>query len=106
MACGAYVPPGLHAAAEIQLARWFYFRSGVRYFFQHSNQRNATPDGDDISGQDNSAFAWNAGVGFETHGFQLNAALSNSFITAGPWFLSGNGGNKPLFTVVSAQYHW
>ncbi|NTW99113.1 MAG: hypothetical protein HGB35_04140 [Geobacteraceae bacterium] len=51
-----------------------------------------------------------AGVGFHFGSFNMDVALSNTFLTSGPYILSGNdgwdSGNGKLFALFSANYSW
>ncbi|MFU8804657.1 MAG: hypothetical protein ACNA8W_12660, partial [Bradymonadaceae bacterium] len=98
------IVPGLQLAADIHLTDWLYFRSGMQYFFGALSEREATPDGDDISTLSFSNFGWRAGLGLNIGNFSLDGAFAHGFLTSGPDFV---GGQAPgLFTMTSMSYRF
>ena len=92
--------PGFRIACEIELAEWFYFRSGVDYYYAFLS---SSPEAGGSQGTRSHTFGWAAGMGIKLDEFRLDGSFSHEWLTAGPQFL-GEGGH--MFGIVSASYHY
>lgn len=96
--------PAVQMAFEHGITDWFYFRSGASYAYSIEFGSRGKDDTTETAG----AFGWNTGLGLwfgEKDEFRIDGALSQNWITNGPYFLSG-ADTDALFGVVEASYDW
>jgi hypothetical protein len=95
------VIPGWNVAAEVEIASWLQFRSGLRSKYTFVSNRDETVGPPPVETEDKSNrldFDWTTGIGVQWGNFTLDGFLDPSVMTSGTDLL---GNSDDLFGMVT-----
>lgn len=97
----AYVIPGWHIGAEVELASWLQARAGIVSRFAIANVKNDATDPSTETQATGLDFSWHTGIGIAFDDFMIDGYLNPEVITSGTDLL---GNSDSLFGLVTASY--